>query len=312
MPARSNDFQRLIYALQTHLSSSPTAKITESKFLPDKDTQSPVEVDIVVEEIVGGFPIVIGIECTAKKRPATIEWYRLIIEKHRSLPISRTVLVSKSGFTQEVREKSKKNNITLLTLNQVDNFPWKELFEKIKKSSVVNVYFSLASFSIFTNDVNSEKAIKNITANCVFYSGDSHYELGHLITQTAQQSGITRKIMENIGEISKKTNHFSFSFVPPEGSFIKNINNESIAVAKISATMTFTHSSEQVKFDAYSYNDKTVAAGKFKDNIFTPNSENEVIATLSQDQSGKFGVQFVSSTNEKIDLQPINHDKFKT
>ena len=41
----------------------------------------------------------IGIECTAGGRPATVEWVNEMIGKHGELPVDKTILVSKSGFT---------------------------------------------------------------------------------------------------------------------------------------------------------------------------------------------------------------------
>ena len=74
MPRRTNPFQQLIYLIQHHLAACAT--VTESKFLVDKQTGGQVEVDIVVETKVGGILLVVGIECTAQARPATVEWVR--------------------------------------------------------------------------------------------------------------------------------------------------------------------------------------------------------------------------------------------
>ena len=95
MPKRTNEFQKLIYLIQHQLADD--AIVTESKLLLDNTTGKKVEVDIVVDTQKGGIPIIIGFECTAKTRPATVEWINQMIGKHQGLPTDKVVLVSKSG-----------------------------------------------------------------------------------------------------------------------------------------------------------------------------------------------------------------------
>lgn len=128
MPKRTNFFQKLIYQLHKQLAGN--AVVTESKMLIDKETGSQVEVDIVIESNVGLVPITIGIECTSKSRPATLEWYRQLVQKHADLPISKTVLVSESGFTKDVYKKAKISNVELLTLEEAMDTRWLNIVSK--------------------------------------------------------------------------------------------------------------------------------------------------------------------------------------
>lgn len=82
MPKRTNFFQKLITQIYKQLSGS--AIVTESKMLVDKDTGSLVEVDIVIESHVGLVPIIIGIECTSKSRPADLVWYRQLVKNMKT------------------------------------------------------------------------------------------------------------------------------------------------------------------------------------------------------------------------------------
>jgi len=71
MPKRSNEFQRLIYLIQKQV--SPNASVNESKLLLDDRSRAKTEVDIVIESEIAGISIVVGVECTASQRPATVE-----------------------------------------------------------------------------------------------------------------------------------------------------------------------------------------------------------------------------------------------
>ena len=87
MPKRTNEFQQLVVLIQTQLSERAT--VTESRLMRDKLTGADVEVDVTVETSVNGVDICLGIECTAKKRKATVEWVREMHAKHSMLPSTR-------------------------------------------------------------------------------------------------------------------------------------------------------------------------------------------------------------------------------
>jgi hypothetical protein len=122
MPQRSNPFQRLIYLIQHQLAIGAT--VSESKFLPDTLSGRQVEVDVVIEGKLGAVPLVIGIECTAGKRPATVEWVDQMLGKHGTLPVDKTVLVSQSGFTSEARSKAQAHGIEALELSAAVDRDW--------------------------------------------------------------------------------------------------------------------------------------------------------------------------------------------
>lgn len=59
------------------------------------------EVDIVVEGMLDGEPMIISIEVTDRSRPADVGWVESMLEKHRYLPTNRLLLVSRSGFSPQ-------------------------------------------------------------------------------------------------------------------------------------------------------------------------------------------------------------------
>lgn len=122
MPRRTNRFQRLVYLIQHQLADGAT--VTESKLLPDVRSGRAVEVDIVVEGTIGDVRVVIGIECTSGKRPATVEWVNEMAGKHADLPVDKTVLVSQSGFTAEGLAKAAKLGIEALPLVEAESRNW--------------------------------------------------------------------------------------------------------------------------------------------------------------------------------------------
>ena len=86
--------------------------------------------DIVIRQTVNGIPICIGIECTSGGRHATVEWVRGILGKHQTIPVDKTILVSRSGFTRQAIERARAENILPLTLEQAVSIEWLEFLKQ--------------------------------------------------------------------------------------------------------------------------------------------------------------------------------------
>ena len=303
MPARSNAFQRLVRAIQGHLSRAGT--VTESRMLQDKDTGSPVEVDIVIEEAVGGHNVLVGVECTAGKRKATIEWYREMRAKHADLPIAKTVLVSESGFTREVYKKAKKDHITLLTVGEAQTFKWQALFTKLKGGTVADVGFSLRQVSVTLRSSPDKSSTLQVDADIVVHGSGIEQPLGQLVMEVARQGGLTRKIMSNLGEVLKKTDHFSFSFRVPEGIHVL-IDSKQIEVTEIHAVVSIHPRFRSVEWRPFDFNGQTVAAGTFPADFLFPGTVGDSVVTVSQDgnDSIKVGLLGPSDTDLQLDVFP--------
>lgn len=303
MPARSNAFQRLVRAIQGHLSRAGT--VTESRMLQDKDTGSPVEVDIVIEEAVGGHNVLVGVECTAGKRKATIEWYREMRAKHADLPIAKTVLVSESGFTREVYKKAKKDDITLLTVGEAQTFKWQALFTKLKGGTVADVGFSLREASVTLRSSPDSASALQVNADVVVRGPGIDQPLGKLVMEVAVQGGLTTSVMSNLGAILKKTDHVSFSFRVPEGTHIA-LDGGQIEVMEIHAILTIHPRFRSVEWRPLDFNGQTVAAGTFPADFLFPGTAGDSVVTVSQDgnDSIKVGLLGPSDTDLQLDVFP--------
>ena len=132
MPKRSNEYQKLILAINNHFSSG-TSKVTESAMLYDPKSEQDREIDILIEEEVSGFTLNIGIECTAVKRPLTVEKLVGLADKHRDCGINKTVIVSKSGFAKTTIKKAKDMNVELISYEAALEKDWPEEFTDLAK-----------------------------------------------------------------------------------------------------------------------------------------------------------------------------------
>lgn len=115
MPKRTNEFQKLIAAIESQLAPIG-AVVTESKLLKERWSNTEREIDVAIETTIGQHVVLIAIECRDHKRPADIDWIDALIGKYRDLPVEKKVAVSRSGFTRGAIEKARQVNITTVTL----------------------------------------------------------------------------------------------------------------------------------------------------------------------------------------------------
>ena len=64
------------------------------------------EVDIVIESMLAGHTVTVGVECIAKKRRSCVEWVERVRAKHENLPTNKLILVSQSGFYKTASKKA--------------------------------------------------------------------------------------------------------------------------------------------------------------------------------------------------------------
>lgn len=144
MPKRSNSFQRLVTILHERLDSS--WNVTESKMFQDSLTGEAREVDIVLESNLGAHKIVLSIECRDHKRKADTPWVESMAKKHESLPTSKLVLWSASGFYKPAIRKAGKLNIDTVTSGNIESLKWAVLANKLKSGSVTVLSADLTFF----------------------------------------------------------------------------------------------------------------------------------------------------------------------
>ncbi|MGW3353265.1 hypothetical protein ACWDA3_59110 [Nonomuraea rubra] len=178
MPARSNDFQAIVYFIKKNL--APDATVTESAELPDRVTGEPREVDVVVSGHMAGQPLLIGIECRDRSRKDSVSWVEEMRAKHDDLPTDRLVLVSKSGFSKAAVIKARHYRIELVTPGQpiADDGPLAALkrtqveFRDVTYDQLVAVHGTL--------DVDGHPHTSELTPDHVMFAADGT-ELGPLV-----------------------------------------------------------------------------------------------------------------------------------
>ena len=213
MPRRTNQFQQLIHAI--HLQLSKDVKVTESKFLRNRVTGEEREVDIVIEAETSLYPIVIGIECSKSRRPATIEWVERMIEKHRDLTDNKLVLVSGSGFTPMALQKAELEGVEALTLGESKTVDWTEVVGKIAQ-----VYITLPQVRATNVGISPclEASLIDLGMELFTHEGLQMGSLHEIADSSYRADSIVEYILHTFIEPGDYL--FGLDYTPPSGSYI--------------------------------------------------------------------------------------------
>lgn len=284
MPKRSNEFQQLIYSIQHRVADDAT--VTESKFLIDRQTGDEVEVDIVIEAIVNGFPIIISIEVRDRGRPATIEWVRESIGKHATLPTNKLILVSKSAFTKSAQKKATENEIEALSLEQAGDYQWSDATKQLAKDGVALAVFDLSwqSYSVeYSTIIRNGQEItidKNKLNDCIFTNSNdgSKGKLSDIPGLMLRDEKVARPIMQKW--IKDEKEDFEVSWRVPIGSTLTDQLGNIFVLEQIKVVGKSGVKKERMKFEFNKLQGMAIAHATINDIVSKKPSGGQVTLTI--------------------------------
>jgi hypothetical protein len=141
MPQRSNEFQKLIRALETQLAPAG-ATVEESALLVDAHGTER-EVDVLIRIPAGERELRIGIECRDEKRRGDLPWLEQVKSKYESLSVDRCVVVSRRGFSKTALARARLWNIETLSLGRAKTGDWADRLTRIVRLEVREELYSL-------------------------------------------------------------------------------------------------------------------------------------------------------------------------
>jgi Restriction endonuclease len=99
-------------------------RVTESALLQESGGGAQREVDILIEHKIAGHDLKIAVECTANRRPQTVDWIDSLIGKYSRLKVNKVVAVSSAGFSNEAERKAKAHGIDIITAEEATKVDW--------------------------------------------------------------------------------------------------------------------------------------------------------------------------------------------
>jgi len=302
MPKRTNQFQRLVYALQHTLTQE--AGVTESKMLTNMRTGSQVEVDIVIEAQTGSIPLIISIECTSPGRAATVEWVREMLGKHEDLPTDKLVLVSTSGFSHEAKKIAAAHRVEIISWKDAQSFNWSQMVASL----IANPNLRIAKFQIRVKSW-SVKFDPTERARLGEKKRLSFKEISELFSPegkrlgTVKELGISmlqdRKTVERIMRrwIKTKKEDFKLIWKPLKGTQISDLDGERYLIEEFILDGFCEVESVPLTLAPATYGETQVAYGSVPD-IFTGSTgQVMVLFTEQEGEEAKGSLAFSSDSD---------------
>jgi len=300
MPKRSNEFQQLVFAIQC-CGSNETC-VTESKMLTDRQTGANTEVDIVVETTANDFNIVISIEVRDRKRPSTVEWVREMLGKHSTLPTNKLVLISKSGFTKEAKEKANENDIDVISFEEAKLFDWSDKTNYLVKKDCLHIasfQLSATEFNISFSDksaffMQSENEI--IDSDDIFFipSQNEKASVGKMPESILKNESVAVPIMNKW--IKDGEDKFKISWIPTVECYIKNKNDVKLYVNEITLSGISSVKRVPIKLKPGIIQNKQVAHANIPDIFETDEKRTATVSFVESDGNKLDGVIVIPGT----------------
>ncbi len=290
MPKRTNEFQQLVYVIQDQLAKN--ASVVESKMLSDLRTGAKVEVDIVIEATVGEINIVIGIECTARNRPPTVEWVREMIGKHQDLPIDKSILVSKSGFTSEASQKAISHGFEAITIEQANEADWEGIIDNLKNLALGSFEIKLLSGNVDYNQEELEGETLIVTGESILFEEGRNepFTFANYINKVLNNQEIGVSVMEkwltNPKEERKNYFEFTITFSPNITTKIKNHTNKLSTIRSVEIKAGCSVKTTPVSLKTGTYKNKKIAYASAANIFNKSSSEKDVLISIIQTDVG--------------------------
>jgi hypothetical protein len=129
VPARSNDFQRIVKYIYAQISDG--AAVTESGVLKERDGTER-EVDVLIEWKFAGADLQMAVECRDYTRQQNIQWVDELIGKYKDLKVNKIIAISSARFSMSAKRKASEHCIEVITVNEALTKDWRAEIERWK------------------------------------------------------------------------------------------------------------------------------------------------------------------------------------
>lgn len=291
MPARSNDFQRLIFLIQKQLATSPLVSVTESKMLRDPRDGKSREVDVVVEFAQHGAPFVLAIECRDTSRKLTVEHVEQLTKKHEARS-DKLIIVSRRGFAKSAAELASLNRVEAVTLEAATEVDWTAYVEKFDDLRLGMFTLHVDNCFIDYRRPADQSALLDLTKDCEFTNARGRASLRQYMNDLVQHDKVRLPVTEawfsQPSSQRKEAFNFNFEYKPTEPLVIMQ-NGASFLVVAIRANVSAKVATGRLVLSPISFMKKNLLHGS---------------ATLS-DSDGK-PVQMVITQSADADVAEVS------
>lgn len=281
--------------------------------LTNIQTGSQVEVDIVIEAEMATIPMIVGIECTAVARTATVEWVREMYGKHQALPTDKLVLVSESGYSSEAEKQAQAYGVEAISLQEAVSFDWAQMINQL----VNNPNLRIAKFQPIVDSWSikfdpTEKARMTEKGQFSFNAGSEIVSTEGEVLGTVQllaeymlrDQNTIEQIMR--GWIKQRKEEFTLTWQAHEGTQITDVEGEQYLILAIILKGHCEVESMPVDFKAAAYGKTQVAYAQVPDIFSGSTGDVTVLFTEQEGEDAKGWLGFSSNSGFGKQIFPAN------
>lgn len=132
------------------------------------------QIDIMISQKVGLYPVTIVIECKRHRRPVGIDKVEAFVTKLRDVGASQGVMISNTGFDAGAKAIAKDNLVTLLLYREAESVDWHSVVGDEAWLSLVVTHADNISIAFLDGDQN---IISRVSSDNNFYDDQGNVVL---------------------------------------------------------------------------------------------------------------------------------------
>jgi hypothetical protein len=290
LPARTNEFQKIVYLVKYHFNDS--AIVEESAMLSDLVTGKKREVDVCIHGDLAGHKVCISLECVEKSRKADVTWVEQMSAKHQRLPTNKLILYSKSGFTKDAYILANSCGIDTVSIEQVEEGYIAKLMGTPGK--LVSFAFQLSPEKVLfvLNEESDMPAVNlKVAPDTAVHnlSGDFKKTAHDLVLDFLKTNVVTEHLLVNADEqhVALVIGHKEFLDIDGEPVFLKQLTPPALRqVTKVGVHSKLIINRSEVELEHGRFDNLEVSWGSI--NIF--GSKSLLVVSPDRDGDGRISV----------------------
>jgi len=245
--------------MQTQLSEG--CRVTESALHRDITTGDEREVDVTIRKVIAGTELVIGVECLAHERPASVEWVERMIGKHQALPTDALILVSSSGFTPAAIRKAAVSNVRTLALGEAITLDWTTIVGKLSQVFLARFDFRATGCKVtLVGDTSATEYAIGPGVDLVNADGSRRGTVMESAGAALHDRTAAREIMSRMDRDGTGQGTFTVTFHQP--TFAVDTGGTPREIEKLLFTFSATRATKPIDLSHGNWNGTPVAYGE--------------------------------------------------
>jgi hypothetical protein len=264
MPARSNEFQRLIRSIYGAMAKVQGGRVTESAILKEPGG-APREVDILLEASAFGHAVRIAVECRDHARKADVQWIDELIGRFKNLGVHKVIAVAASGFTRPALQKAASEGIETRSLKECEETDWSVEFQRLGigefalNSQVVGVTIKLDPKASPEDGITRESPVEGSDGEFKCSVQDAVERCLHARVSPNFKAWLDKEFLPSCATLRELERSFELKIcIPVSGTFVRGTGGLRHELKELIYSVLVEGKVHEAEVKHYRYSDETL------------------------------------------------------